>query len=139
MKPVDRPRGNDPSAGRITIPPSIPPENRMRKALSFAAVSFASVMGLPAAGQSPEMSLTRFECGTPRPAVELNQRFSDTYAYPGMTLQLVFSCYLIKHGADYMVWDTGFGPEAGATTPKVALVEQLAKMGVKPEQVKFVG
>jgi N-acyl homoserine lactone hydrolase len=109
----------------------------MRSAPLIAAASFA--LALDAAAQSPQLALTRFECGTSRPPVELNQRFSDTYAYPGKTLQLVFSCYLVKHGDDYMVWDTGFGPEAGATAPKEALVDQLAKMNVKPEQVKFVG
>jgi glyoxylase-like metal-dependent hydrolase (beta-lactamase superfamily II) len=69
----------------------------------------------------------------------VNQRFSDTYAYPGMKLQLVYSCYLIKHGEDYMIWDTGFGADAGATAPKVSLPEQLARVNVKPDQVKFVG
>ena len=94
---------------------------------------------VPAAAQSADVSVTRFECGTPRAPTELNQRFSDTYAYPGVTLQLVFSCYLVKHGGDYMVWDTGFGPEAGATAPKVALPDQVGKLGVKADQVKFIG
>jgi len=92
-----------------------------------------------AAAQAPGMSLTRFECGTSRPPVELNARFSDTYAYPGKKLQLVYSCYLVRHGSDYMVWDTGFGPDAGETAPKQTLPEQLAKLDVKPAQVKFVG
>jgi glyoxylase-like metal-dependent hydrolase (beta-lactamase superfamily II) len=110
---------------------------KLAKPLLAAALSVAPAV--TAFAQSPEMSLTRFECGTPRPPVEVNQRFSDTYAYPGMTLQLVFSCYLIKHGSDYMVWDTGFGADAGATAPKTTLTEHLAKLDVKPEQVKFVG
>jgi N-acyl homoserine lactone hydrolase len=92
-----------------------------------------------ASAQSSEMSLTRIECGTPQPPVEVNQRFSDTYAYPGKTLQFVYSCYLVRHGNDYMLWDTGFGADAGATAPKVSLPENLAKLGVKPEQVKFIG
>jgi glyoxylase-like metal-dependent hydrolase (beta-lactamase superfamily II) len=69
----------------------------------------------------------------------LNQRFSDTYAYPGVKLPFVFSCYLVKHGNDYMIWDTGFGANAGETAPKMTLPEQLAKLGVKPGQVKYVG
>ena len=109
---------------------------RIASPLITASIAFASSL---AAAQSPEMRLMRFECGTPRPPVEVNQRFSDTWAYPGKKLDFVFSCYLIRHGDDYMVWDTGFGPDAGATAPKVTLVEQLAKAGVKPEQVKFVG
>jgi len=110
----------------------------MRIATSVVAAAAFAFAG-HAAAQAPEMSLTRFECGTSRPAVELNARFSDTYAFPGKKLQLVFSCYLIKHGSDYMVWDTGFGPDAGETAPKQTLPEQLAKLDVKPEQVRFVG
>ena len=111
----------------------------MRYPKPLALAPWVAAFAFPALAQSPEMSLTRFECGTPRAPTELNQRFSDTYAYPGKTLQLVYSCYLIRHGSDYMVWDTGFGPEAGATAPRQTLPEQLAKVGVKPEQVKFVG
>jgi N-acyl homoserine lactone hydrolase len=111
----------------------------MSIAKPFAAASLLAAFAAPVGAQTPEVTLTRFECGTPRPAVELNQRFSDTYAFPGQTLQLVFSCYLIKHGSDYMMWDTGFGADAGATAPKVSLTDQLAKLNVKPEQVKFVG
>ena len=109
----------------------------MRTAAMFAA-SLLLFAGL-AAADSAELSLTRFECGTPRPPVDLGARFSDVYAFQGLKLQLVFSCYLIKHGNDYMVWDTGFAADAGATAPKVALTEQLAAVGVKAEQVKFVG
>ncbi len=106
----------------------------------LVAATFALLAGLPApAQQAPEVTLTRMECGTSRPPADVNLRFSDTLAHPNLVLQLVFSCYLIKHGDDYMLWDTGFGPEAGATAPKVALAEQVAKLGVKPEQVKFIG
>lgn len=111
----------------------------MRATASFAAASLAIAFSIPAVAQSPEVTLTRFECGTFRAPVEVNQRFSDVQAYPGLKLQFVFSCYLIRHGSDYMVWDTGFGPDAGATAPKQTLTEQLAKLDVKPEQVKFVG
>ena len=111
----------------------------MRVIESFAAASLAVAFAIPAAAQSPEVTLTRFECGTAQAPVEVNKRFSDIYAYPGVKLQFVFSCYLVKHGDDYMMWDTGFGPDAGATAPKQTLTEQLAKVGVKPEQVKFVG
>jgi len=110
----------------------------MRTAMHAAAVAAFAFAG-HAAAQTPEMSLTRFECGASRPPIAVNDHFSDTYAYPGMKMQLVFSCYLVKHGSDYMVWDTGFGPDAGESAPKLTLPEQLAKVDVKPEQVKFVG
>jgi len=107
----------------------------MQRVLAAAALAFAS---LTAAAQNADLALTRFECGTPRPNVDANTRFSDTFAYDGLKLTFVFSCYLIKHGNDYMIWDTGFGPGA-ENAPKLPLPDQLAKMNVKREQVKFVG
>ena len=55
----------------------------------------------------PAISLTRLECGTNAAPTDVGARFSDTYAYNGLKVQLTFSCYLIKHGDDYLVWDTG--------------------------------
>ena len=69
----------------------------------------------------------------------VNQRFSDTYAYGDLKLQFVFSCYLIKHGDEYMLWDTGHSMTAPNVAPKVSLVDQLAKIDVKPDQIKYVG
>ena len=110
----------------------------MRIASSIAA-SIALAFATAAAAQGPELSLTRLDCGTPRAPTDVNTRFSDTYSFPGLTLQFVFSCYLIRHGDDYMIWDTGFGPNAGETAPKVTLPQHLAKLNVKPEQVKYIG
>ena len=87
----------------------------------------------------PEVTLTRFaDCGTSAPPADVG-RFSDIYSYRGLMLQIVFSCYLIKHGDEYMVWDTGHSLSAGALAPKVSLVDQLAQLQLKPEQIKFVG
>jgi N-acyl homoserine lactone hydrolase len=105
------------------------------------ALAIATFCAFPASAQqpTPEVTLTRMECGTPRAPADVNLRFSDTLSHPNLVLQLVFTCYLIKHGEEYMLWDTGFGPDSGATAPKVALADQLAKLGVKPEQVKYIG
>src|SRR5262249_15055016 len=106
-------------------------------ALGAAATTLAS---LPATAQmAPSVELSRLECGTNRPAADVNDRFSDTRQFPGLKLEFVFSCYLIKHGDDYLLWDTGFGANAGATAPKESIAEQLAKRNLKPENVKFVG
>ncbi len=85
------------------------------------------------------MSLTRLDCGTPQAPVAVNQRFSDTYAYGDMKIQFVFSCYLIKHGDEYLLWDTGHAMTAPNVAPKVSVVDQLAKLDIKPEQIKYVG
>ena len=85
------------------------------------------------------MALTRFECGTSQAPVPVNERFSDTYAYGDLKVQFVFSCYLIKHGDDYMLWDTGHAMSAPNVAPKVSLVDLLAKLDVKPDQIKYIG
>ena len=109
---------------------------------ALAAVS-ALAQGAPAA--PPEVTLTRLECGTSGPPTDVGARsgpglrFSDTYDFEGLKVQLVFSCYLIKHGNDYMVWDAGFGKAAGPVAPKETIPELLTKLELKPESVKFIG
>jgi N-acyl homoserine lactone hydrolase len=108
--------------------------------LLIIATSANAVVSMSASAQAaPEVTLTRYECGTSAAPTDVGLRFSDTYAYNGLKVQLVFSCYLIKHGEDYLVWDTGFGMDAGAAAPKVSLVDQLAQLKLKPEQIKYVG
>jgi glyoxylase-like metal-dependent hydrolase (beta-lactamase superfamily II) len=70
---------------------------------------------------------------------KVNERFSDTFAFSDLTLTFTYSCYLIKHGNDYLVWDTGFAPGSNPNAPKTSLADYLAQVKVKPEQVKFVG
>jgi N-acyl homoserine lactone hydrolase len=98
---------------------------------------------LPVLAQSPaEVSLTRFDCSSNAGPADIG-RFSDTMAQEGKKLQLTASCYLIRHADHYMVWDTGY-PAAGPGVPadravKVTLVEQLAQLKIKPEQINYVG
>jgi N-acyl homoserine lactone hydrolase len=99
-----------------------------------AASAFAALSAL--AQPAPEVTLTRLDCGN---GFNDQRRFSDTFAYTNPKVPFTFSCYVIKHGDDYMVWDTGYLPGSVPNAPKVTLGEQLAKMNVKPEQVKFVG
>ena len=99
----------------------------------------AAFAGAPAWSQAPEITLTRLDCGTGGPR-EVNERFSDTYAYGDRKIDFVFSCYLIKHGGDYMLWDTGQAMDAtGGVAPKVSVVDQLKQLNVTPEQIKYVG
>ena len=90
----------------------------------------------PAPYPNVEVTLTRLDCGNgnndPR-------RFTDTFAYTLPAVPFTFSCYVIKHGNDWMVWDTGFAPGSNPNAPKISLTQQLAQMGIKPEQVKYVG
>jgi N-acyl homoserine lactone hydrolase len=89
---------------------------------------------------APEITLTRLDCGTPTgAATDLGFNFSDTFGDNVPNIRLVLSCYLIKHGDDYMIWDTGFGMSAGRVAPKTSLVDLLSQVNVTPEQIKYVG
>src|SRR5690242_6511244 len=105
---------------------------------TFCSLAFALFAGA-ALAQAPEVTLTRIECGTGVKPTMVNERFSDTFAMKDLALTFTFSCYLIKHGNDYMVWDTGFAPGSNPQAPKVGIVDRLKELNVTPEQVKFVG
>ncbi len=106
--------------------------------LLLAAVSPAS---------AADVKLWRLDCGSI--LVKDLSAFSDTYDYAGKTRTLTDSCYLIKHDADYLLWDTGLpaellnaplDPKAPmAPTLKVTLTTQLEKLGLTPDQIGLVG
>jgi N-acyl homoserine lactone hydrolase len=122
----------------------------MLSAISLVGMAMTAVgadapsAAAPSAAAPAELGLTRFDCGKTSPLTDQGlARFSDINAFKGLSVQLTYSCYLIKHGSDYMIWDTG-NPAAGGASPspnapKSSLVEQLAQLKLKPEQVKYVG
>ena len=114
----------------------------MKRALTILSLSawvVASGASVVRAQAAPAMSLTRLDCGTSPGPTDVGGRMSDTYAFSGLKVQLTFSCYVIKHGDDYMVWDTGNPVTAGANAPKMSLVDLLAQLKLTPDQVKYVG
>ena len=114
----------------------------MRRILSLLAIGVCAnaLISLSAFAQAaPEVTLTRLECGTPAPPTDVGLRFTDTYAFKGLDISLVFSCYLVRHGDDYLVWDTGHSMSAGAVAPKTSLVDLLAQLKLKPDRIKYVG
>jgi N-acyl homoserine lactone hydrolase len=108
------------------------------------AAAIVCLAALPASAQTPaEVTLTRFDCAGGAGPADIG-RFSDTMAYEGKKQQLTASCYLIRHADHYMIWDTGYPAAGAAATPtaptvKVTLVEQLAQLKIKPEQINYVG
>ena len=59
------------------------------------------------AGVSAELSLTRLDCGHAE-FKDMNGFFSDRPGvYPPGPGKVTDSCYLIRHGDQQMVWDTG--------------------------------
>src|SRR5258705_11004002 len=116
-------------------------EIMLKATIMFAVGLCANVLiGLPAMAQAPaEVTLTRIDCGTGATPTDVGQRFTDTFAYKDLKLTFTFSCYLLKHGNEYMVWDTGFAPGTSPNAPTVGIVDRLKELRVTPEQVKYVG
>jgi N-acyl homoserine lactone hydrolase len=115
---------------------------KIAAALLGSIITAAGAWAQTAPTQSAvELSLARFDCGKTTTLADVS-RFSDVAAFKGLNVQLTFSCYLVKHGNDYLVWDTGNPAAAGATpaptAPRSSLVEQLAQLHLKPEQITFV-
>ena len=108
---------------------------------NWVAAAMALMLAAPAAAQSGDLKLWRLDCGSIH--VSDFDVFSDTYLYPGQPKQLTSSCYLVKNGDRYLLWDTGVaGPEKdGVFTVdrKVRVVEQLQQIGVATDAVTFVG
>ena len=72
--------------------------------------------------------------------MDVGLRFTDVYAYNGVKVPWTWSCYLVKHGDEYMMWDTGHSMTApGGVAPKVSVVDQLAQLKITPDQIRFVG
>ncbi|WP_293883503.1 N-acyl homoserine lactonase family protein [Sphingomonas sp.] len=126
---------------------------RFAKLVAVAAglLSAAAAIAAPApsavAAPATADKLWRLDCGIVH--VNMLNAFSDTRSYPGQSRDLVASCYLVKHGTSYLLWDTGL-PLAVKNTPndvakpmsptlRLSIVEQLATIGVKPGQVSLVG
>jgi glyoxylase-like metal-dependent hydrolase (beta-lactamase superfamily II) len=119
----------------------------MKRVLQFAipSVLLGSALAFVVTAQTaaPEVTLTRLDCGGAVMPVDV-ARFSDTNALEGKKVALVASCYLIKHGEEYLLWDAGYpaaaaGAQAAPPSPKASLVEQLAQLKLTPEQIKYVG
>ncbi|HEY7810119.1 MAG TPA: N-acyl homoserine lactonase family protein [Allosphingosinicella sp.] len=118
------------------------------KQLALAATAFLGLTGMQAAPApaAPAMQMWRLDCGTV--AVSNLDVFSDTFAYTGQKKTLTDSCYLIRHGENYLLWDTGLPGElagtsatsgAFTTSVRVKIVDQLRTLGVSPDRVNFVG
>lgn len=120
----------------------------MRNVVKMAAMAATAILGLaatPAMGQSPattpaKVTLTRLDCGTFKQSRDVSA-FSDSFTYSNPLLRLPFvaSCYLIRHGDRYLLWDSGFnGPTEQVALPKTVL-QQLGELGVDPAKIEFVG
>jgi glyoxylase-like metal-dependent hydrolase (beta-lactamase superfamily II) len=106
-----------------------------------AKISLLSALGIVCCQSTAwaQVTLTRLDCGTNTTPTDVGARMTDTYAFSGLKVQLTYSCYLVRHGDDYLIWDTGNPMSAGANAPKTSLVDLLAQLKVTPDQIKYVG
>jgi N-acyl homoserine lactone hydrolase len=121
----------------------------MRRRMLGLAAGAMALMGMqaptpPPPAARPEISLWRLDCGSAH--ISDLDTFSDTHAYVGRQKTLTASCYLIRNGDRYLLWDTGLPGALADTTAtpggyslRVRIRDQLARIGVRPEQVSFVG
>ena len=106
-----------------------------------------NIVTAPSSASVP-LSLLRLDCGHAE-FKDMNGFFSDKPGvYPPGPGKVTDSCYLIRHGDDVMVWDTGL-PAATKDKPMVqdnmsgaitvTLADQLAQLGIKPIDVTVLG
>lgn len=100
----------------------------------WLALQVGALFSLSAAAQ--DLTLTRLDCGS---GSNDPRRFSDTYAYTETTKPFTFSCYVIRHGNDVMVWDTGYLPGSVPNATNKPLADLLRQIKVEPGEVKYVG
>ncbi|UAJ10578.1 N-acyl homoserine lactonase family protein [Polymorphobacter megasporae] len=76
--------------------------------------------------------------------------FADTGDHDGEHGAMPVTCFLIRHGADWMLWDAGLGDEIAASPAgremvglhfrvPVTLASQLAELNLKPDDIRYVG
>jgi glyoxylase-like metal-dependent hydrolase (beta-lactamase superfamily II) len=119
----------------------------MLKRAMVAALGWLAMAGMQAPPARAPMSLWRLDCGDFQ-INDINAFMSDTSEYAARPKHLVGSCYLIRHGDAYMLWDAGMAgalvghPDVNpimTVSLRERIVDQLARIGVRPEQVSMVG
>lgn len=120
----------------------------MKALISFGiAAAVALTTGVSAQTRSPQIGIVRLDCGNAT-VKNFNAFFSDTNEYPAGPRVITDSCYLIRHGSEYLLWDTGFpaalkgqANDMGALVARLdkTIAEQLAVLRLRPADIDVVG
>ncbi len=134
--------------------PSIAREDRRtllsRSALLAVAAALVAllvgVVGAQVSALAPEVQLYTLNGGQ----LDLPNlgEFSDTDTHQGERAVMAVPCFLVRHGNDWLLWDTGLGDDL-AKEPgqvrlgmhwmvKTTLAAQLAQIGLKPDDIRYV-
>jgi glyoxylase-like metal-dependent hydrolase (beta-lactamase superfamily II) len=122
-------------------------EDAMRKALLLSLLALCAgwlAPSPPALAQTASPRLYVLYCGD----IALNDASSFTPGASGPGA-LSVSCYLVKHGQDWLLWDTGLPDSlvgmpngmksnAGVWTSKKTLASQLAELALKPADIRYL-
>ena len=117
------------------------------RSLILVATLLSAPLGAAENSAPPPLQLWRLDCG--QLWVANLDDMSDTHAHVGKNLRVTSSCYLLRHGDDYLLWDAGLphsdlgkpltqGKEDSQTLA-ITLVQQLARIGVRPAQIGRIG
>jgi N-acyl homoserine lactone hydrolase len=115
------------------------------KRVCFLAFLFLSI-GVSEAKEAPQTRMWRLDCGE----IEVDDLnvYSSRRLYAGQKKTFTVSCYLIKHGHEYMLWDSGLAAEfikrPGSSSGfsmslRRTVVDQLGRLNVRPEQITILG
>jgi N-acyl homoserine lactone hydrolase len=94
----------------------------------------------------PDIEMWRLDCGTL--VLSDTGPFSDGHLYDGQTRTLTDSCYVIRNGARYLLWDAGLSGELLGTSMTAwiftmslerTIVDQLNEIGLTPANITFLG
>lgn len=116
----------------------------MKRFFAALAMTFSALSG--AANAAPaEVKMYRLDCG--QMTLGDKSMMSDAGLYKGESYEIVMSCYLIKHGDDWLLWDAGLpakylaGPlKEGSFTTKLntTIAAQIATLGLRPDDIRYV-
>lgn len=121
----------------------------MKRILSLgiaAAVALAAGASAQPRGAA-SVGIVRLDCGNGT-VKDFNAFFSDTNEYPRGPRVITSSSYLVRHGSDYLLWDTGFSAaikgkpnDMGALVARLdkTIPEQLGSLGLKVADIDVVG
>lgn len=118
----------------------------MRLVASLFAIT-AILAGTAQAEPATPIKLYTLDCGT----LQLQDMgmFSDTGEHAGEPGVMAVPCYLVRHGEDWLLWDTGLGDDlaalpdgkdqlGGRWTVRRTLTSQLADLGLAPRDIDYV-
>lgn len=121
----------------------------MKRLLTLMSVLLPVALAgaVPAPGPA-DMRLYTLDCG--RIDFSDMANFSDTGDHDGEHGAMPVTCFLIRHGADWMLWDAGLGDDIAASpagrevvglhfrVPRT-LASQLVQLKLKPDDIRYVG